>query len=211
MNGDTIGAPYGLSAALVCTRIVHPAVRQVVTSNCTGRFLFRVATMPTDRDTIRAWLDSGAETPSTDAVAAFVRLAGLGGLHDWWEYGDSLVAREFRQQNPSFHPMTCPNRNDYAHRDYADEMSHHDHGILTATADGWVCPVCGYSQAVNPGGPRLTHTVPELSALPRASVQADVCPTPAAPFPLAEPVPAPITGCDVVARGCLSQPHRAGA
>lgn len=51
------------------------------------------------------------------------------------------------QQDARVHPFTCGlNRADDAHRAYAAEHSQHDWGILVATRDGWVCPVCGYRQ-----------------------------------------------------------------
>jgi hypothetical protein len=44
------------------------------------------------------------------------------------------------------HPFTCANRNTAEHVTYAEAHGQGDHGILTATREGWVCPVCGYSQ-----------------------------------------------------------------
>lgn len=45
------------------------------------------------------------------------------------------------------HPFTCGNRNTPEHHAYAKAHGQGDHGILVATRDGWVCPVCGYRQA----------------------------------------------------------------
>ena len=47
----------------------------------------------------------------------------------------------------SFHPFTCGgDRGDEAHKKYAKEHNQSDWGILEATENGWVCPVCGYTQ-----------------------------------------------------------------
>lgn len=47
------------------------------------------------------------------------------------------------QHNRSWHPYTCSNRGDGNHR--MDGL--HDLGILIATADGWICPYCEYTQS----------------------------------------------------------------
>jgi hypothetical protein len=50
------------------------------------------------------------------------------------------------QRTDWVHAFTCADRNTPAHHAYAKAHGQGDHGILTATRDGWVCPVCGYRQ-----------------------------------------------------------------
>jgi hypothetical protein len=51
------------------------------------------------------------------------------------------------QKNRSYHPFTCGgDRGDEAHRIHATINGEEDWGILIATKDGWVCPVCDYKQ-----------------------------------------------------------------
>lgn len=51
------------------------------------------------------------------------------------------------QRSDQVHPYTCGNnRADEAHRKYALDNNLHDWGILLATEQGWVCPVCDYTQ-----------------------------------------------------------------
>ena len=50
------------------------------------------------------------------------------------------------QRAGDFHPFTCGgNRSDAAHKDYAAKNGG-DRGQLIATPNGWVCPVCDYTQ-----------------------------------------------------------------
>ncbi|MGG2339446.1 hypothetical protein ACE4ZU_26370, partial [Salmonella enterica] len=42
---------------------------------------------------------------------------------------------------------TCGgNRHDDAHKKYAEENGDRDLGVLVATENGLICPVCGYTQ-----------------------------------------------------------------
>lgn len=52
------------------------------------------------------------------------------------------------QRNRLYHPFTCGsgNRGDYVHRKYAEKHNDRDNGLLIATHQGWVCPVCDYTQ-----------------------------------------------------------------
>jgi hypothetical protein len=51
-----------------------------------------------------------------------------------------------RYQNSGWHPFTCGNdRGNEAHRKYQREYGG-DWGQLIATPDGWICPVCSYTQ-----------------------------------------------------------------
>lgn len=59
---------------------------------------------------------------------------------------EQVAALNAHQHAGEFHPYTCGNRNDEAHHLYAAEQGHGDHGILLATTDGWMCPVCDYRQ-----------------------------------------------------------------
>lgn len=72
-------------------------------------------------------------------------------MDDHWvraPYGDDQVEAINRYQNAGmFHPLTCGNnRGDLSHRAYAAEHKQFDWGILVATPEGMVCPVCGYKQ-----------------------------------------------------------------
>lgn len=46
-----------------------------------------------------------------------------------------------RYQQGYMHPFTCANRGDGNHPTVGG-----DHGILTATVDGWICNHCDYTQ-----------------------------------------------------------------
>jgi hypothetical protein len=61
--------------------------------------------------------------------------------------GEQVSALNQWQRDPRVHPFTCArDRMDEMHRAYADALGHHDSGILRATREGWLCPVCGYRQ-----------------------------------------------------------------
>lgn len=63
-----------------------------------------------------------------------------------WMFGKSVEARNALQKSGRVHPYTCGNnRNDKAHVDYATE-NQLDNGTLLAVENGWLCPVCGYTQ-----------------------------------------------------------------
>jgi hypothetical protein len=52
------------------------------------------------------------------------------------------------QYNRRYHPFTCGNdRSDKAHKGYATAHDFPDNGLLVATQEGWVCPVCRYTQS----------------------------------------------------------------
>jgi len=53
---------------------------------------------------------------------------------------------EAHQNNPEVHPFTCGNRHLSEHKEYAEKHAQRDHGILVPTLNGWVCPVCDYTQ-----------------------------------------------------------------
>ena len=60
--------------------------------------------------------------------------------------GDSVEARNARQNDWRLHPYTCGNnRTDAAHKAYQAEHGG-DFGQLLAVEGGWLCPVCGYTQ-----------------------------------------------------------------
>lgn len=60
---------------------------------------------------------------------------------------DQIASLNAYQKSCCMHPFTCGNnRGDQAHREYAAKQEDIDWGILTATENGWVCPVCGYTQ-----------------------------------------------------------------
>lgn len=46
------------------------------------------------------------------------------------------------QKDGRFHPFTCPNRSPQTHVVRVARQF----GVLVATADGWVCPDCDYTQ-----------------------------------------------------------------
>jgi hypothetical protein len=52
------------------------------------------------------------------------------------------------QREGRFHAFTCgcDDRCDAAHVAHAEKNDDRDYGLLVATKDGWVCPVCGYTQ-----------------------------------------------------------------
>jgi rubrerythrin len=64
-----------------------------------------------------------------------------------YEFTDnSIDARNERQNCRELHPYTCGNnRTDEAHTKYQEEHDG-DFGQLVAVEDGWLCPVCGYTQ-----------------------------------------------------------------
>lgn len=63
-----------------------------------------------------------------------------------WMFGSSVEARNALQNSGKVHPYTCRgNRTDEAHKAYAREHGG-DYGQLVAVEDGWLCPVCGYTQ-----------------------------------------------------------------
>lgn len=65
-----------------------------------------------------------------------------------WMFGDSVEARNALQKSGRLHPYTCGNnRTDEAHTAYQKEHGG-DHGQLVATEEGWLCPVCGYTQKI---------------------------------------------------------------
>lgn len=60
---------------------------------------------------------------------------------------ERVAALNAEQRREDRHPMTCGNnRSDDAHRAYAATHGDNDYGVLVATPDGWLCPVCGYKQ-----------------------------------------------------------------
>lgn len=57
-----------------------------------------------------------------------------------------VVALNRYQRDGRFHPFTCGNdRGNAAHREYQRQHGG-DFGQLVATTEGWVCPVCDYTQ-----------------------------------------------------------------
>lgn len=54
-----------------------------------------------------------------------------------WSESQVKALNEY-QNSGWMHPFTCLHHND---------PSHHDHPTLRATADGWVCDACDYTQA----------------------------------------------------------------
>lgn len=44
------------------------------------------------------------------------------------------------------HPFTCGKRGEPGHKEFADANNEYDWGILRATAEQWICPVCDYTQ-----------------------------------------------------------------
>lgn len=59
---------------------------------------------------------------------------------------DQVEALNRYQHLGHYHAYTCGgDRSDAAHVTYQAEHGG-DHGQLVATADGWICPVCGYRQ-----------------------------------------------------------------
>lgn len=63
-----------------------------------------------------------------------------------WD-GQTVQKLNEYQRIGQFHPYTCGNnRDDKAHRDY-QAVHGGDFGQLVATTDGWICPVCHYTQA----------------------------------------------------------------
>lgn len=72
----------------------------------------------------------------------------LFGITDLDPTDQSVENRNRMQQSGQFHPLTCGgNRMDETHRDYQAEHGG-DYGQLVAVEDGWVCPACGYRQAL---------------------------------------------------------------
>ena len=75
------------------------------------------------------------------------------------------------QRDGRSHPYTCGgNRSDEAHRRYAKEHGALDYGILVATVDGGVCPVCNYRQSwghtspIHAGKPTIPDLLKEMLA-----------------------------------------------
>lgn len=60
---------------------------------------------------------------------------------------EQVAALNQYQIDGRFHPFTCGggNRRDQAHVAYQAKHGG-DFGQLLATENGWVCPVCGYTQ-----------------------------------------------------------------
>lgn len=59
---------------------------------------------------------------------------------------EQVEALNYYQADRRFHAFTCGgSRGDEAHQRYALEHGE-DMGQLIATQDGWVCPVCDYTQ-----------------------------------------------------------------
>jgi hypothetical protein len=54
---------------------------------------------------------------------------------------DEVVRLNAYQTSRRFHPFTCPNRGDGAHRHFNGNL-----GALVATTRGWICPFCDYTQ-----------------------------------------------------------------
>jgi hypothetical protein len=63
-------------------------------------------------------------------------------------WDDATVAGLNRWQASGWvHAFTCGGeRSDLAHKTYAIEHHQRDFGILVATSEGWLCPVCSYQQ-----------------------------------------------------------------
>lgn len=66
------------------------------------------------------------------------------------------------QQSGRFHPFTCGNRLSESHRQYARDHGG-DVGQLVATTDGWICPVCDYTQDWAHGAMMLNDIQDELN------------------------------------------------
>ena len=62
----------------------------------------------------------------------------------WTE--DQVAALQSHQENPRVHPYTCTQRDLPGHKEYAQKNGQYDHGMLVPTPNGWVCPVCSYTQ-----------------------------------------------------------------
>jgi hypothetical protein len=61
-------------------------------------------------------------------------------------FSPSIVVELNRYQHSFWHPFTCGNdRHNAEHTEYANTHGG-DFGALVATRNGWVCPVCGYTQ-----------------------------------------------------------------
>ena len=73
-------------------------------------------------------------------------------LKQWEEidfHDQSVEGRNKRQNCNLLHPYTCGNnRTDEAHKAYQKEHGG-DFGQLGAVENGWLCPVCGYTQPLN--------------------------------------------------------------
>ena len=59
---------------------------------------------------------------------------------------EQVAALNAFQADRRVHPFTCPERGDDAHHRISVLAAKRDVGMLVATRDGWVCPVCGYTQ-----------------------------------------------------------------
>lgn len=64
----------------------------------------------------------------------------VGDLVPPWDDATVAALNDF-QRNGRMHPFTCPNRGDGNHR-----RDSRDLGLLEATANGWRCPDCDYTQ-----------------------------------------------------------------
>ncbi len=76
-----------------------------------------------------------------------VKLKGFGEIPEWM-FGDAVYARNALQNCGRFHPRTCGDRMDSAHKQY-QEIHGGDFGQLIAVEEDksrWRCPVCGYTQ-----------------------------------------------------------------
>lgn len=58
---------------------------------------------------------------------------------------DLVVVLNGYQNNGGYHPYTCPNRNNEIHENHALANGSYL-GLLEATPQGWLCPVCKYTQ-----------------------------------------------------------------
>ena len=62
-----------------------------------------------------------------------------------WTDAQVEALNEYQTQG-RFHPFTCGNdRHDAKHSLFAAEHNL-EHGLLRATAEGWICPCCDYTQ-----------------------------------------------------------------
>ncbi len=55
---------------------------------------------------------------------------------------EQVAALNRWQQSDFIHPFTCGNRSRETHQ----TITNGDFGVLVATANGWVCPDCDYTQ-----------------------------------------------------------------
>jgi rubredoxin len=60
---------------------------------------------------------------------------------------EQVAALNTYQRSGRSHPFTCAGtRMDDAHAAYKEQHGDPDWGLLVATPEGWLCPVCGYRQ-----------------------------------------------------------------